>query len=247
LIHDEFEVHYHPVVDIKMNEITSVEALVRWRHPRHGMIAPGEFVSIAEETGFIDALGELVLRKAFADALHWPSHIKLAVNLSPVQFRRGDLVTNISRALTETGFPPQRLELEITESILLQGNAENISTLNRLRDLGIAIVLDDFGVGYSSLGYLRTFTFDKIKIDRSFVSELSKNAECAAIVSAVAGLGRGLHVGTVAEGVETEDQLALVRAAGCTHAQGFLFGRPCRASELVFARSRAGRQQEEVA
>jgi EAL domain-containing protein (putative c-di-GMP-specific phosphodiesterase class I) len=200
------------------------------------MIAPGDFIPLAEETGLIHALGEWVLRQACTDAAGWPSHIRVAVNLSPVQFRRGNLIDTISRALRDSGLPAERLKLEITESVLMEGNAENIGTLHRLRGLGISIVLDDFGTGYSSLSYLRMFPFDQIKIDRSFVSEMSSNTDCAAIVSAVAGLGHSLHVATVAEGVETEEQLLLVRAAGCTHAQGFLFGRPCRAAELAFTR-----------
>jgi len=232
----ELELHYHPIVEIRANEIASVEALIRWRHPQRGMIAPGDFIPLAEETGLIHALGKWVLRQACADAAGWPSHIRVAVNLSPVQFRRGTLTDAISEALRDSGLPAERLKLEITESVLMEGNAENIGTLHRLRGLGISIVLDDFGTGYSSLSYLRMFPFDQIKIDRSFVSELSSNTDCAAIVSAVAGLGRSLHVATVAEGVETEEQLLLVRAAGCTHAQGFLFGRPCRAAELAFTR-----------
>src|SRR5467141_2540367 len=196
----ELELHYHPIVEIRANEIASVEALIRWRHPQRGMIAPGDFIPLAEETGLIHALGKWVLRQACADAAGWPSHIRVAVNLSPIQFRRGTLTDAISEALRDSGLPAERLKLEITESVLMEGNAENIGTLHRLRGLGISIVLDDFGTGYSSLSYLRMFPFDQIKIDRSFVSELSSNTDCAAIVSAVAGLGRSLHVATVAEG-----------------------------------------------
>ena len=232
----QFELHYHPIVDIRTNEIANVEALIRWQHPQRGPIAPADFIPLAEESGLINPIGEWVLRRACADAAGWPPQFKVAANLSPVQFRRGNLVATISSILTETGLAPERLMLEITESVLMQGNSENFETLHQLRKLGIAIVLDDFGTGYSSLSYLRLFPFDQIKIDRSFVSELSSNADCAAIVSAVASLGRSLHVDTVAEGVETEDQLMLARAAGCTHAQGFLFGRPCKASELDFSR-----------
>jgi diguanylate cyclase (GGDEF)-like protein len=243
----ELELHYHPIVDIRATEIVSVEALVRWRHPQRGMIAPGDFIPLAEETGLIHSLGEWVLRQACAAAAGWPPHIRVAVNLSPVQFRRGNLTDTISAALRDSGLPAERLKLEITESVLMEGNAENMGTLHRLRGLGISIVLDDFGTGYSSLSYLRMFPFDQIKIDRSFVSELSSNTDCAAIVSAVAGLGRSLHVATVAEGVETEEQLLLVRAAGCTHAQGFLFGRPCRAAELDFTRVGTERRSEDAA
>ena len=247
LTQDEFELHYHPIVDIKTMEAVSVECLARWRHPQRGLIAPDGFIPLAEETGLINPLGEWVLRKACSDAVNWPPQIRVAVNLSPVQFQGGGLVEIVSKTLTESGFPPERLELEITESILMQGSAENLKMLHQLQSLGISIVLDDFGTGYSSLSYLRMFPFDSIKIDRSFVKELSTNADCAAIVSAVAGLGHGLHVDTVAEGVETEDQLTLVRASGCTRAQGFLFGKPCPASELEFRRFEERKQSEKAA
>jgi diguanylate cyclase (GGDEF)-like protein len=247
LARDEFELHYHPIVDIGTNEIASVEALIRWRHPQRGRIAPADFIPLAEETGLISPIGEWVLRRACADAASWPPQVKVAANLSPVQFRRGDLAGIIAKVLADTGLAAERLSLEITESVLMQGSAENIETLHRLRRLGISIILDDFGTGYSSLSYLRMFPFDQIKIDRSFVSELSSNVDCAAIVSAVATLGRSLHVDTVAEGVETDDQLVLVRAVGCTHAQGFLFGRPCPAAELDFTRLAARRRKGEAA
>lgn len=247
LTNDEFELHYHPIVDVKTGEIASVEALIRWRHPQRGIIAPGEFIPLAEETGLINPIGEWVLRKACGDAVNWPPHIKVSVNLSPVQFRMTNPIEIVSNALIDSGLPPGRLELEITESVLMQGNAENVATLHQLRSMGISVVLDDFGTGYSSLSYLRMFPFDKIKIDRSFVNELSKNADCASIVSAVAGLGRSLQVATVAEGIETEDQLMLVRAAGCTYAQGFLFGRPCAATELRFRPFRERKQKGEAA
>jgi diguanylate cyclase (GGDEF)-like protein len=225
---DEFELHYQPIVDIATGELTGVEALVRWRHPQRGMIGPDDFIPLAEETGLINPLGEWVLRRACSDAAGWPSGIKVSVNLSPAQFRRADPVSIFAQALAESGLPPERLELEITETVLMQGNTENITTLHQLRRLGMSIVLDDFGTGYSSLSYLRMFPFDRIKIDRCFVAESVIDPDCAAIVAAIARLGRSLGIGTVAEGIETEAQLALVRAAGCTLAQGFLFGRPCR-------------------
>ncbi len=234
LIRDEFELHYLPIVDIKTRQVARVEALVRWRHPKRGLMAPDGFIALAEETGLINPLGEWVLRTACTEAANWPAHVKAAVNISPVQFRRGDLVDVVSSALDDAGLPPDRLGVEITESVLMQGNAENIATLHELQSLGISIILDDFGTGYSSLSYLRIFPFDKIKIDRSFVNDLSNNPHCAAIISAIAGLGMSLDIDTVAEGVETEEQLKLLRAAGCTHAQGFLFGSPCPASELAF-------------
>jgi EAL domain-containing protein (putative c-di-GMP-specific phosphodiesterase class I) len=195
----------------------------------------------------INPIGDWVLRKACSEAVHWPSPIKVSVNLSAVQFRGASPIENFSRALRDSGLPADRLELEITESVLLQNNVEHVETLHQLRLMGISIVLDDFGTGYSSLSYLRMFPFDKIKIDRSFVHELAKNADCAAIVSAVAGLGSSLRIGTVAEGIESGDQLLLVHAAGCTHAQGYLFGRPCPASELKFERLTPGRARSKVA
>jgi diguanylate cyclase (GGDEF)-like protein/PAS domain S-box-containing protein len=230
----EFELHYQPIVDIKSMDTASVEALIRWRHPQRGMIAPGDFISVAEETSLINPIGEWVLGKACSDAVGWPPHVKVSVNLSPIQFRKLSPIDLFRRALAGSGLPPERLEVEITESVLLQGSKENIEALHELRLMGISIVLDDFGTGYSSLSYLRMFPFDKIKIDRSFVHELSRNDDCAAIVTAVASLGRSMEIATVAEGIETKDQLLLVRAAGCTHAQGYLFGRPCAAAELSF-------------
>jgi diguanylate cyclase (GGDEF)-like protein/PAS domain S-box-containing protein len=234
LTNEQFEVHYHPIVDIKSMETTGVEALIRWRHPERGMIAPGDFISVAEETSLINPIGKWVLRKACSDAVAWPPNVKVSVNLSPIQFRRLSPIDIFCDALADSGLSPERLEVEITESVLLHASEETIQALHQLRSMGISIVLDDFGTGYSSLSYLRMFPFDKIKIDRSFVHELSKSSDCASIVSAVASLGRSLQIATVAEGIETEDQLILVRAAGCTHAQGFLFGRPCPAAELRF-------------
>jgi diguanylate cyclase (GGDEF)-like protein/PAS domain S-box-containing protein len=247
LANDEFELHYHPIVDIRTGETASIEALIRWRHPQRGMIAPADFIPLAEESGLINPIGDWVLRKACSDAVHWPSHVKVSVNLSAVQFRKSSPIDNFSQALSESGLPPERLELEITESVLLQNNVEHVETLHQLRLMGISIVLDDFGTGYSSLSYLRMFPFDKIKIDRSFVHELARSADCAAIVSAVAGLGASLRIGTVAEGIETGDQLLLVRAAGCTHAQGYLFGRPCPAAELKFDRLTERERRSKVA
>jgi diguanylate cyclase (GGDEF)-like protein/PAS domain S-box-containing protein len=247
LANDEFELHYHPIIDIRTGETASIEALIRWRHPQRGMIAPCNFIPLAEESGLIHPIGDWVLRKACSDAVRWPPQIKVDVNLSAVQFRKSNPVDDFCKLLNDTSLPPERLELEITESVLLQNNVEHVEALHQLRLMGISIVLDDFGTGYSSLSYLRMFPFDKIKIDRSFVHELAKNADCAAIVSAVAGLGSSLRIGTVAEGIETGDQLLLVHAAGCTHAQGFLFGRPCPAAELKFDRLSERKQQSRVA
>ena len=207
---------------------------MRWCHPARGVVEPDQFIPVAEEIGLILPLGERVLRRACADAATWPADIKVAVNLSPLQFRTGRLVETIMTALADSGLPATRLELEITESVLLQKNAANLSTLHELRCLGVSVVLDDFGTGYSSLSYLRMFPFDKIKIDKSFVHELTMRAECAAIVNAVTALGRGLNMITTAEGVETEEQFALLRAAGVDQVQGYLFSHPCLLSQLGF-------------
>jgi diguanylate cyclase (GGDEF)-like protein/PAS domain S-box-containing protein len=231
---DEFEIHYQTVIDSSSSDTCGVEALIRWRHPQHGLVAPDRFIPLAEEIGLIIPLGEWILRKACTDAAHWPGHIKLAVNLSPIQFRNGNLVGIVRDALAESGFSPRRLELEITESVLLQKNANNLGILHELKRLGVGIVLDDFGTGYSSLSYLRMFPFDKIKIDKSFVAEMPNSADCAAIVCAITGLGRSLGIETTAEGVETEEQFSLLRAAGCTHAQGYLFSKPRPLAELAF-------------
>jgi diguanylate cyclase (GGDEF)-like protein len=228
----EFEVYYQPLVDARDRRICSVEALIRWHHPRQGLVTPGRFIPVAEERGLIAAIDRWTLHRACRDAREWPAHIRVAVNLSPIEFRSNDLLEMVADALDRSGLPASRLELEITESVLLQKSAHNLSILHQIRKLGVSIVLDDFGTGYSSLGYLRLFPFDKIKIDQSFVREMPYRTDCAAIVCAIANLGRELNVVTVAEGVETSQQLDLVRAAGCQQAQGFLFGRPVPAAQL---------------
>jgi len=247
LSNNEFELHYHPTVDIDTMEIASIEALIRWRHPRRGLLAPFDFIPLAEEAGLINPIGEWVLRKACNDATYWPSHIRVSVNLSAIQLRKAGVIDNIRKLLNESGLSPERLELEVTEAVLLQGNNETVETLHQLRLMGISVVLDDFGTGYSSLSHLRMFPFDKIKIVRSFVHEIAKSPDCAAFVSAVAGLGRSFRIGTVAEGVETKDQLTLVRAAGCTYAQGFLFGLPCPLAGLKFQRLPQCNQKDDAA
>ena len=231
---EEFELRYQPVVSVTNENVVGVEALLRWRNPGGELVAPGSFIPLAEDTGLIIPLGEWALRRACKDAAGWPSDVRLAVNLSPVQIRGGDMVETVKRALADSGFPASRLELEVTESVLLQHNEQNLRVLHELQDLGIAIVLDDFGTGYSSLSYLLSFPFDKIKIDRTFVGELSLRSDCAAIVSAVSGLARSLNIVTTAEGVETAEQFTLLRAAGCTLAQGYLFGQPCPNAALEF-------------
>jgi len=235
LARDEFELHYQTIVAFATRSVCGVEALARWRHPELGVIPPDRFIPIAEETGLIVPLGDWIIRRACAEAAAWPAHIRLAINLSPVQFGKSDLAATVAAALADSGLAPERLELEITESVLLAQDDHNLETLHRLKRLGVSIVLDDFGTGYSSLTYLHMFPFDKIKIDRSFVHKLSSSAECAAIVCAVIGLGASLGIATVAEGVETGEQFALLRVAGCSQAQGFLFSRPVPAAELDFA------------
>jgi diguanylate cyclase (GGDEF)-like protein len=240
LSHNEFELHYQPVIDVATRKPCGAEALVRWRHPRRGLILPDRFIALAEDTGLIVQLGAWILQQACADATAWPEHIKVAVNLSSVQFRKGDLFDVILCALVESGLPPERLELEITESVLLENEANYRVLLHQLKNIGISIVLDDFGTGYSSLGYLTTFPVDKIKIDKSFTQGLSQRPECAAVVASVLTLARGLDIATTAEGVETEEQFDLLRVAGVNQAQGFLFARPVPACELSFVALPAG-------
>jgi diguanylate cyclase (GGDEF)-like protein/PAS domain S-box-containing protein len=238
---NSFELYYQPVINIATQEPCGAEALLRWNHPQKGIITPDRFIPLAEETGLIVPLGEWVLRTACADAAAWPKHMKVAVNLSPVQFGKGDLVDSVSRALIDSGLQPEQLELEITESVLLHKSEENLALLHELKSLGVAIVLDDFGTGYSSLSYLKMFPFDKIKIDQSFVRELTTRTDCAAIVCALIGLGRSLNILTTAEGVETSEQLTLLRTVGCNLAQGYLFSRPVPKSKLTFATQKSER------
>ncbi len=228
----EFVLHYQPFVNLVTNRVTGFEALIRWNHPDRGWITPGDFIPVAEETGLINPIGEWVLRRACADAMEWPAHFTVALNLSAVQLTNRSLPQSVVLALAAAGLDPRRLELEITETALLREDDMLLAALHRLRALGARIALDDFGTGYSSLKYLRQFPLDKIKIDRSFVRELGTNSDCAAIVRAVTELGRSLNMITTAEGVETEAQLAHLRQDGCTEAQGFLFGRPRPASML---------------
>ncbi|MEW6638857.1 MAG: EAL domain-containing protein [Pseudomonadota bacterium] len=232
LTRDEFEVYYQPIVGFETGQIVGFEALVRWIHPIRGLIPPGQFIPVAEETGLIRAIGALVLRRACRDAVSWSQQVCVAVNLSPVQFTNTDLVETVIAALEGAGLPAERLELEITESLLLNDSETTFATLRRLRGLGVRISIDDFGTGYSCLSYLRRFPFDKIKIDRSFVQDLDEREDAMAIVRAVTGLGRSLGITTTAEGVETRSQLDLLRAEGCTEVQGYLFSPPRPASEV---------------
>jgi diguanylate cyclase (GGDEF)-like protein len=222
----ELELFYQPLYDLGRARISGFEALLRWRHPVRGLVSPAHFVHVAEETGMIRQIGAWVIQQACNDALKLPPDVKVAVNLSPVQFQQCDIVGIIAEALDATGLSPSRLELEITESTLLESNAATLDALFRLRDMGLRVALDDFGTGYSSLSYLRRFPFDKIKIDRSFVCEMASREDCAAIVMSVVTLANRLGIITTAEGVETLEQLSAVRDAGCTEAQGYLFSRP---------------------
>jgi diguanylate cyclase (GGDEF)-like protein/PAS domain S-box-containing protein len=234
LAQGQFELFYQPVINIQSGRVTSCEALLRWCHPAKGLVMPGEFIGLAEETGLIVPLGDWVLRQACKEASKWPDEIKIAVNLSAMQFRRGNLVEVVIHALASSGLPANRLELEVTETVLLIEHDRAFSTLHQLRDLGVRIAVDDFGTGYSSFSYLRKYPFDKIKIDRSFVQESTEQGNgCAAIIKAIAGVGNSLGMMTTAEGVETEEQLKLVRAEGCTEVQGYLFSRPRPASEIL--------------
>ena len=228
----QFELNYQPLVNVDNKRNTGCEALLRWNHPERGMISPAEFIPVAEEIGLIVPLGEWVLRKACLDAASWPDDIKVAVNLSPIQVTNQNLVPIVVSALAAAGLPARRLEVEITESVLMHNTETNTATLHRLHELGVHISMDDFGTGYSSLSYLRKFPFDKIKIDRSFISGLPDDNESIAIVRAVAGLAANLNMTATAEGVETAEQLETIRALGCVEMQGYLFSRPVPLSEI---------------
>jgi diguanylate cyclase (GGDEF)-like protein len=232
LINGEFELYYQPLVNLEKNEICSFEALLRWNHPERGLIPPLDFIPLAEETELIVPIGEWVLRQACQEAMKWPNDIGVAVNISPVQFKMRNLTQIVANALARSGLTAKRLELEITESALLLNNEPTLATLHQLRGLGVHISMDDFGTGYSSLSYLRSFPFDKIKIDRSFVHDLSSDDDSMAIIRAVAGLGASLGMATTGEGVETQEELDYLRKEGCTEAQGYYFSRPRPASEV---------------
>jgi diguanylate cyclase (GGDEF)-like protein/PAS domain S-box-containing protein len=229
LARDELELYYQPKVELGDDRLCGVEALVRWNHPERGLVPPGEFIGVAEETGLIVALGEWVLRQACFQARAWPA-LQMSVNLSPVQFKQPDLIELVRGALRDSGIAPRQLELEITEGVLLQNTDSAMATLRQLKDLGVRIAMDDFGTGYSSLSYLQKFPFDKIKIDRSFVSALETRTDADAIVRAVVGLGHSLGMTTCAEGVETVEQLVFLRSEGCDEVQGYYFVRPTPAA-----------------
>jgi diguanylate cyclase (GGDEF)-like protein len=232
IIDGELEVHYQPFISLRDNKITGCEALLRWPHPERGMISPAEFIPIAEETGLITRLGEWVLTTACAEAATWPDNIKLAVNVSPVQFRSETFTLKVMAALAASGLAASRLELEITEAVLIRDDETALAILHQLRAIGVRIALDDFGTGYSSLSYLQRFPFDKIKIDRCFITDIADPNGSASIVQAVVNIAAARHMTTVAEGVETEQQRELLRALGCTEMQGFLFSRAKPAAKL---------------
>jgi diguanylate cyclase (GGDEF)-like protein len=227
-----FEIHYQPLLSLADNRVTGCEALLRWRHPRRGMISPAEFIPVAEETGMIDALGEWVLRTACAEAATWPDQIKVAVNVSPVQFRSQAFPLKVAVALAAAGLPAHRLELEITEAVLIRDDEAALAMLHQLRKLGVGIALDDFGTGYSSLSYLQRFPFDKIKIDRCFIKDVAESEGSACIVQAVVNIAAARRMTTTAEGVETEQQLDILRKLGCTEMQGYLFSPAVPAADI---------------
>ena len=236
LDHDQFEAVYQPLVDTARGRVGGFEALLRWHHPQRGLVSPAEFIPIAEETGLIRSIGAWVLERACREASTWPVHVKVAVNLSPVQFGSGDLVATVSTALAAAGLAANRLELEITESLLLQDDGAVLETLHALRRIGVRIAMDDFGTGYSSLSYLQRFPFDKIKIDQAFIRQLTAKADSVAIVRAVIGLGKALGMSIIAEGVETAEQLAILQQEGCWDVQGYYFSPPqpaAKAPELI--------------
>jgi diguanylate cyclase (GGDEF)-like protein len=240
---DEFELHYQPLVSVVGRRVIGFEALIRWRHPTRGLVSPGDFIPLAEEIGLIVPIGAWVLRTACAEAANWPPRVSVAVNVSAVQFARLDVVRHVGDALRESGIAPERLELEITETALRGDSDTTLRTLRDLRSLGVRIAMDDFGTGYSALSYLRSFMFDKLKIDRTFINELAQHGESAAIARAIAGLGQSLGIATTAEGVETEEQMAQLVRDGFTELQGYLFARPCPASEVANLLSQVARNE----
>jgi diguanylate cyclase (GGDEF)-like protein len=233
LVQDGFRLFYQPLVNLQTKKVTTFEALMRWQHPERGTVPPSIFIPVAEEMGLIVQLGEWALRQACAEAIEWPDRICVSVNLSPLQFSKGNLVSTVMSALASSGLPASRLELEITESVLLEKSERNISVLNQLRHLGVRISMDDFGTGYSSIGYLRSFPFDKIKIDQSFIKDVLVDEGSLAIVRAIAGLGVSFGMTTTAEGVETEEQMRCLNLEGCIEVQGYLFSKPVPANEIA--------------
>ena len=225
IAHDELRLHYQPLATID-GDVFGFEALVRWQHPKHGLVPPGTFITLAEQNGLIVEIGEWTLRQACGEAASWKKPLQISINLSPVQFRYGDLPHLVHSILLESGLQPARLELEITEGVLINDSSRALSILRRLKALGVKIAMDDFGTGYSSLSSLQSFPFDKIKIDRTFISGVDSNQQSAAIVRAVIGLSDALHMPVIAEGVETESERQFLMDEGCGEIQGYLIGRP---------------------
>jgi EAL domain-containing protein (putative c-di-GMP-specific phosphodiesterase class I) len=239
LANKEFEIYYQPLVDLAADTVSGCEALLRWQHPNLGMISPADFIPIAEQTGLIIEIGEWVLKQSCLEAASWPDGIRVAINVSPVQFRARTLPLKVAAALSESGLAPDRLELEITETVLIHDDEQALAILGQLRDLGVRIALDDFGTGYSSLSYLHRFPFDKIKIDRSFVEKMGDELASSEVVSAMIGLGRGLGLTVIAEGIEGREQESGLKDKGCEQGQGYLFGRAVSAEDTyaLFAAS----------
>jgi EAL domain-containing protein (putative c-di-GMP-specific phosphodiesterase class I) len=230
---EQLSLHYQPIVCLATGRVKSLEALLRWRSPQRGWVAPSDIIPVAEQCGLINPLGEWILRRATADAAQWPGDVSLAVNLSAAQFKGSNLLELTRSALEDSSFPASRLHVEVTESALLQDEGQAFEVLESLREIGVRISLDDFGTGYSSLSHLRTFRFDKIKIDRSFVSEIVTREDCRAIVRAVTSMAQSLGVETTAEGIETQPQLDAARAEQCSEGQGYLFSRPMAAADVA--------------
>jgi EAL domain-containing protein (putative c-di-GMP-specific phosphodiesterase class I) len=247
----EFELYYQPLFNLIEDRVTGFEALIRWNSPTRGRVAPADFIPLAEQTGLITAIGEWVLRTACAEAVRWPNHVRVAVNLSAVQTKNKNLLALVSETLAQSGLPPRQLELEITETVLLQDTETVMTSLHSLHDMGVKVSMDDFGTGYSSLSYLRRFPFDKIKIDRSFIADLrgtpgdrdrvedpsdalsTAEKSAATILRAIIGLGENLGISTTAEGVETAQQFAQVRQKGCSEVQGYFISPPRPANEVA--------------
>ncbi|MGF6308664.1 diguanylate cyclase (GGDEF)-like protein [Bradyrhizobium sp. i1.8.4] len=232
IVDGSFELHYQPLLHLEDSRVSCCEALLRWRHPERGTVSPADFIPVAEDTGLINDLGHWVLNTACREAVNWPDHIHVAVNVSPIQFKSQTLALNVAAALAASGLAPSRLELEITEAVLIRDDEAALDILHQLRDLGVRIALDDFGTGYSSLSYLQRFPFDKIKIDRAFIKDLAGTGASSTIVQAVVNIAAASDMTTTAEGVETEQQRNLLRTLGCTEMQGYLFSRPVSDVEI---------------
>jgi len=230
---NEFEIYYQPQTCLPAKGIVGVEALIRWLHPERGFVSPMEFIPVAEDIGLIEPIGAWLLKEACMEVAGWPKKVKLAVNLSAVQFTSGDLIKTVTQALKLSGLPPEQLEFEITESLLMKETGTTLELLNKLRDLNCSVAMDDFGTGYSSLSYIRKYPIDKIKIDRAFVMDLPDNQESLAIINAITAMAKSLGLATTAEGIETPEQSEILRNAGCIYAQGYLYGKPMPPREIV--------------